>query len=271
MRYQLNFKEIILFEAIKHGCVSVRLNSKKELIIEHETAPDYLVPRRIAHINGQEALKRLVEARLWYLWENNRLYILEAPKVPILPFELRAERIDKGGVLILSVDGEEYAGFKEIAKAIYGSYRKDMLKEIGPYIRKNFDLQEVVLVRIGRKKKRKVPVYRWRGYDFYGIEAVEKKLFWLGEKDLEKLKRLEVENRVSLAERRADQLIRLFDITREGNSYCLTDPSDQKKELKMRYKKEVLGYIRQHEMGGSVSKETSRQIFETVEGEARWE
>ena len=269
--FQLTMDEHILFEVIQAGCVSVRINRKKELVIEPGTAPEYLVPRRILKINVQEALNRLAETRLWYSWENSRLYILEPPKVRILPFELRAERFEKNGSLVITVDGEEAIGYTEIAQVLFGGYTKDLIPDLKKPLRENFDLQEIVFVKMKKVRNRKVAVYRWRGYDLVGITALQKKMFWLSEDDLERLKRLATENKISLGEHRADQLVRLFDLSYEDGEYVMTDPSDQRLEIKFKYKKQVLEYIRHHEAGGTVSREVSKQMFETVEGETKWE
>lgn len=269
--FQLTMDEHILFEVIRSGCVSVRINHKRELVIEPGAAPEYLVPRRILKINVQEALNRLAETRLWYSWENHQLYILELPKVRILPFELRAERFEKNGALVITVDNREVVGYTEIAHALFGGYTKDLIPDLSKPLRENFDLGEVVFVKTKKVKGKSVPVYRWRGYNLTGLGAVKKKMFWLTDGDLEKLQKLEKDNRMSLREKRADQLIRLFDLSCENSEYLMTDPSDQRKELRFKYKKQVLDYIRGHELGGSVSREVSKQMFETIGGETKWE
>lgn len=260
---------MLLYHVMRDGCISVKLTRDGVLSVKADTPPDYLVPRKIRQIDVQEALKQLLEARLWYCWENNQLYILEAPKVKILPLSIRAEKIEKGGALVVSVDGKDYVGYKEIAEAVFGGYEKNLLSELSPYLRDSFDLNEVAFVKMKRKQKAEYPIYRWRGYDLHGLNAVKKKLFWLTGDDLEKLKKLITENKQSLGEKRADQLVRLFDISYEQGEYLMTNPSNQKEELRFKYKKEVLSYIRSHELGGSVSRETAKQIFEIIEGSKR--
>lgn len=271
IRVQLSTAERLLYEVIRNGCISVKMKQDGELNVQVDSPPDYLVPRRIRQINVQEALKQLVDGRLWYLWDNSQLYILEPPKVKIMPLTLKAERFTERGVLVVSVDGVDYTGYKEIAKAVFGGYNKELLSELGPHLRCSFDLEEVTFVKMRKTKGRAYPVYRWRGYDFGGISNVAKKMFWLTSDDLDKLKKLSEENRASLRERRSDQLVRLFDISKEAEGYAVTNPSDQKEELIFSSKKKLLEYIREHDMGGSVSRETSRQIFDTIEGEVKWE
>ena len=270
MNIQLSTAERLLYEVIRSGCISVKMTKSGDLSVEHDTPPDYLVPRKIKHIDVQKALKRLVDGRVWYFWDNSQLYLLEPPKVQIMPLRLVPERIEKEG-LVVSVEGIEYTGYKAIAKAVFGGYHKDMLQELAPYLRSNFDLEEVVFVKMRRIKSREYAVYRWRGYDLSGITNVKKKLFWLSDDDIEKLQRLQVENKQSLTEKRSDQLIRLFDLSKEDSGYVMTNPENQKEELVFTSKKKVLEYIRGHKLGGSVSRETAKQIFETIEGEVKWE
>lgn len=271
MKIQLSTSEQLFYEVIKHGCISVKLTKSNELLIEPDTPPDYMVPKKIKQINIQEALKQLLDGRIWYLWENTQLHILELPKVQIMPLEVIAERFDSKGALVCQVEGKECTGYKEIAAAVFGGYHKSMLSELGPYLRTNFDLSEVSFQKMRRVKGKEHPVYRWRGYDIGGISNLRKKMFWLTAEDIEKLQQMVTENKQSLGERRADQLIRLFDLSKEDGEYMLTNPSDQKEELSFRSKKKVLEYIRNHELGGSVSRDTAKQIFDTIEGEAKWE
>lgn len=266
MELQLPVEAVLLCQVMKEGCISIKLTKRATLLVEHDSPPEYLVPRKIKRINLQEALNRLIETRLWYSWENNQLYILEPPKVTIMPLTLIPEKFVKGGTLVVSVDGQDYVGYKDIAKAIFGGYRKDLLEELSPYLRDNFDLNEVVLVKMQKIKGNEYPVYRWRGYTFKGMASVKKKMFWLTSEDIEKLESLKLENKKTLSEKRSNQLVRLFDITYSEGEYMLTNPDNQKEELSFKYKKGVLDYIRQHEKGGTVSRETSKQIFEIVGG-----
>ena len=268
MKLNLTTEEMLLLQVMKEGCINIKLSKQGELIIDPGSPPDYLVTRKIKRINVQEALKRLLEARIWYLWENNQLYILEPPKVKIMPLSISAERLDPKGNLVVSVEGVEHTGYKEIAKAIFGGYHKDMLPELSPYLRDGFDLDEVVLQKMRTIKGNLVPVYRWRGYDLTGMSNVKKKLFWLTEEDITKLSGLITDHKQSLTEKRSDQLVRLFDLTKEDDGkYWITNPEDQREELTFTSKKKVLEYIRGHKLGGSVSRDTAKQMFEKVEEE----
>lgn len=271
IKIQLSTDEMMLYQVMRHGCISVKMSRSGELVIEPEEPPEYMTRKPIRKINVQEALKRLLEARLWYCWENNQLFLLELPKVHILPLEIRAEKFNKRGTLIVSVDGEEVTGYTEIAKRVYGGYQKYLLTKLTEPLRSTFDINEIVFVKTKKVKGKEVAVYRWRGYDFTGFEMLKKKMFWLSEEDLKKLKKLAAENKMSIGEHRADQLIRLFDLSYEDGKYVMTDPSDQRHEVEFKYKKQVLEYIRQHEAGGTVSREVSRQMFETIGGEVKWQ
>ena len=249
----------------------MKISKDNELIIEKDSPPDYLVPRRIKQINLSEALKQLSETRVWYIWENSQLYILEPPKVQIMPLSISPEGFTPTGALIVSVEGDLYTGYKDIAKAIFGGYHKDMLPELSAYLRDNFDIREIVLQKTKRIKGQQVPVYRWRGYDLTGVSNLRKKMFWLTDDDIQSLQEMVQEHKVSLTEKRSEQLIRLFDISKEDGDYILTNPEDQKEEISFNSKKGVIEYIRGHKLGGSVSRETAKQMFQMIEGEVSWE
>ena len=262
----LTLREALLFHVMQKGCISAKLTKEGTLLVEQDTPPEYMVRHKAKNMNTQELLNRLIETRLWYLWENGQLYTLELPKVKIMPFEIKPEGFGKKGALVCSVNGEDKTGYKEIAEAIFGGYHKDLLNELKPYLRTNFDLDEIVFVRMATKRGNDYPVFRWQGHNFYGIGQVKKKMFWLTDDDIEQLKGRVVKDKKRVAKRRSDQLVRLFDITYTEGEYMLTNPDNQKEELSFKYKKGVLDYIRQHEKGGTVSRETSKQIFEIVGG-----
>lgn len=250
---QLSAEELIKFNLIKEGTLSVTISEGGEVSLGNQPPPQDCEAQPIKEVMLAIYIQVVEKGAAHLEYDGYNFLIYKRPMIPIIFNDIEFVDWNRKGTPIIKVDGEQLSGYMAISKKLYGTNRRDIAKILKPYLIREFNPENLTFVEYRKVRGNTYPVFTYGDSKklIKGAKGLRALFPQLTDEYIKQLEPKEMQR----PKERHQELIEKFNICKFGDKY----------EVKDQYfgsQRKVMAFIKSQ--GESLSRETAKRLFESL-------